>query len=464
MTSPPRASAATGEQPAEPAPPPPSSYLEGLLDSIPGAVVVTDGEGLVRYAAGQLGRLGGSSYADLLGTRLAENVAEAERGLLEELIRAAAGGGDGEMAGPLRLAYTGTDGGGIATEVWAVNRPGDGGGVSGVVLLLLPESAYSRFDRALTSIFTRDVPVVQTYAALALALRCPPVEAEAYFLVPRDDDRGTARCPELAEVPGPPLEGPWDDVLTGAATNEIHDAGALPEALAHAARAAGFASVSCFTVPPTAEGLPPGCLVVWRQSGAKLSGPARLAVERAVGLATVAQAHASGQAGRHNPDMLDPLTGLGNDESLSESLEAHVRDGEQPAMLLFDLDGFQEVNDDLGRLAGDAVLRVTARRLAAVMRPTDELVHLAGAEFAVVCNGSPSRDQMVMIAERLVGQLSRPLSIGNDVTADVGVSIGIALGFPAGTPVTDLRRQADEALEAARAEGRGKWVVATPEG
>ncbi len=464
MTSRPRASAAASKQAAEPAPPPPSSYLEGLLDSIPGAVVVTDGDGLVRYAAGQLERLGGRGYSDLLGTRLSDNVAPPGREPFEELILAAAGAGDGEMAGPLRLAYIGVDGGEIATEVWAVNRAGDDAAMSGVVLLLLPESAYGRFDRMLTSLFTREAPVAQAYAALAVALRSPPVGAEAYFLVPGDDDRGTVRSPELAEVPGPPLPGPWDDVLAGAADTESGDLSALPEPLAQAARAAGFGSVSCFTVRPSPEGLPPGCLVVWHRSDSKLSPAARLAVQRAVGLATVAQAHRSAQEGLRHPGLRDSLTGLGNDQSLSESLEAHVQDGEQPAMLLFDLDGFRQVSDDLGRLAGEAVLRVTARRLAAVMRPTDDLVHLAGAEFAVVCNGSPSKDQMVMIAERLVEQLSRPLSIGDGVSADVGVSIGIALGYPAGTPVEDLRRHADEALEAARGKGRSKWVVATPEG
>ena len=459
MTSGPTVSAGTGENDLEAAPPPPSSYLDALLESLPAAILVTDGSGLIRYAAGQLDRLGGGSYAELLGTEVAANMAAPEREHLEQLILAAAAGGDGEMAGPLRLSYRGGEGGDIATEVWAVNRTGDAS-VSGVVLLLLPESAYGRFDRALALLFDREVPVEQAYAALALALRSPPVGAEAYFLVPGDDDRGTVRNPDLEQVPGPPLAGPWDEVLAGASHSKSDGLSELSEPLAQAATAAGFGAVTGGCGAPAA----PACLVVWQRGESELSPPARVAVERAVALATVVRAQRLVQEGLREPDLQDPLTGLGNERSLSESLEGHVQAGEQPAMLYFDLAGFQKVNDDLGRLAGDAVLRVTARRLSSVMRPTDELVHLAGAEFAVVCNGAPTRDQMVMIAERLIEQLSRPLSIGQGVTADVGVSIGMALGFPSGTPVDELRRHADGAQEAARAKGRSQWVVATPEG
>ena len=227
-----------GEKGLEPAPPPPSSYLDALLDSLPAAVLVTDGSGLIRYAAGQLDRLGGGSYAELLGTEVAANMVAPEREHLEQLIVTAAAGGDGEMAGPLRLSYRGVEGGDIATEVWAVNRTGDPG-VNGVVLLLLPESAYGRFDRALALLFVREAPVEQAYAALALALRCPPVGAEAYFLVPGDDDRGTVRSPDLEQVPGPPLEGPWDDVLAGATVSAGDGVSELPEPLAQAATAAG---------------------------------------------------------------------------------------------------------------------------------------------------------------------------------------------------------------------------------
>jgi diguanylate cyclase (GGDEF)-like protein len=448
---------------AESAPPPPASYLQGLLDSVPAALLVTDVEGSIRYAAGQLDRLGGRSYADLLGTSVADIVPAApERELLEQMIASAAGVPDGHMVGPARLTYSGVHGSELNTEVWAVNRTGKAG-ISGIVLLLLPESAYGRFDHVLASVVARSVPLEQAYGAVALALRQPPVAGEAYFLVPGEDDRGTVRTPDLAGVPGPPLAGPWDDVWGGASIVESDSLAKLPKPLAEAAEAAGYGSVTCYAVRPHADGRAEACLVVWRRPESKLMPVARLAVERAVIVASLVRAHRAAEERLRDPAFTDALTGLGNKKSLSQSLGGHVLAGEQPAILYLDLDGFQRVNEDLGRLAGDAVLRVTARRLASVMRPTDELARLDNDEFAVVCNGHPSSDQMVMIAERVIHQLSRPLSVGHGVTADVGVSVGIALGFPVGTPVDDLLGHAEAALGTAKDKGRSNWAVATPE-
>ena len=69
----------------------------------------------------------------------------------------------------------------------------------------------------------------------------------------------------------------------------------------------------------------------------------------------------------------DLLTGLGNRRSYFQALDSRVEAGDQPAVLYIDIDGFKDVNDRLGRLAGDSALRVIARRLSSVVRPTDEL-------------------------------------------------------------------------------------------
>jgi diguanylate cyclase (GGDEF)-like protein len=196
-----------------------------------------------------------------------------------------------------------------------------------------------------------------------------------------------------------------------------------------------------------------------------LSPFARLAAERAIVIATLAMSHRSEEDGLIDAAFRDPLTGLGNRRSFFQALDAQVQAKEQPAILYIDLDGFKAVNDNLGHLAGDAVLRVAARRLASIMRPTDELARLGGDEFAVLCNGAPTADQMVMIAERVVEQLSRPLSVGDGRTVDVGASIGIALDLPISTPLDTILARADHALLEAKAKGKGKWAIASmPEG
>jgi diguanylate cyclase (GGDEF)-like protein len=187
-----------------------------------------------------------------------------------------------------------------------------------------------------------------------------------------------------------------------------------------------------------------------------------MAIDRAVGIASLAMSHAANDEGLRDAAYRDALTGLGNRRSFFDALEGQVEVGAQPAVLYIDLDGFKRVNDLLGHLAGDAVLRVAARRLASVMRPTDELARLGGDEFAVLCGGTVSTDQMVLIAERVVEQLNRPLSVGDGQNVDIGASIGIALGLPPGTLADAIIGHADRALYEAKAKGRGRWAFADP--
>ncbi|MHB8456070.1 MAG: diguanylate cyclase domain-containing protein [Acidimicrobiales bacterium] len=187
---------------------------------------------------------------------------------------------------------------------------------------------------------------------------------------------------------------------------------------------------------------------------------ARLVIDRAAALAALAISHASVEAGLREAGSGDPLTGLGDRAAFLEALEARVAAGDQPAVLFVDLHGFKAVNDSLGHLAGDAVLRVAARRLASVMRPTDELARIGNDEFGVLCDGSLSEDQAVAIAKRLVKQLGRPLSVGGGQTVDTGAAVGIVLGLPSGTPADTILGHADRALHRAKAEGRGRWAFA----
>jgi diguanylate cyclase (GGDEF)-like protein len=444
--------------------PPPSAFLQSLIDSLPAAVLVLDTAGVIRYAAGQLNYLGDRTYAQLVGSRVSEHVAsDDERRLIDELIRVTASRAPGETVGPTKMLYLDADGRSRLAEVWAVNRATDPV-LGGIVVILLPESAHDRFDQVLASI-TNGASLDQVFTALAEALHFPPSGGDSYFLTPASDDRGVRRYPEDVVVPGPPLPGPWDDIFEGTASVEYENLARVSSSLREAAGMAGYRSLSCFAVHPGPDGHADACLVVWSRDEAKLCPYARLAAERAVVIATLAMSHRSEEDGLIDAAFRDPLTGLGNRRSFFQALDAQVQAKEQPAILYIDLDGFKAVNDNLGHLAGDAVLRVAARRLASIMRPTDELARLGGDEFAVLCNGAPSADQMVMIAERVVEQLSRPLSVGDGRTVDVGASIGIALDLPISTPLDTILARADHALLEAKAKGKGKWAIASmPEG
>jgi diguanylate cyclase (GGDEF)-like protein len=321
-------------------------------------------------------------------------------------------------------------------------------------------SAYDRFDQALTRIVD-GVSLDDTLAALVEALSYPPVSRTCYFIRPHGNDRGVLRSPEVPNVPGPPTPGPWDEIWAGAASVECENLDQVSSALGAQARQMDVVSVSCFAVRHGLERSADACLVAWSREEGLMTPLARLALERAVLIAALAISHRSEYIHSTDAAIRDALTGLGNRRSFFQTLEALATSGDQPAILYIDLDGFRAINDRLGHLAGDAVLRVAARRLASVMRPTDELARLGGDEFAVLCDGSPSGDQMVMIAERVVEQLSQPLSVGDGETVDVGASIGIAHGLPVGTPVDTILGRADYALSEAKAKGKGQWALAS---
>ncbi len=156
----------------------------------------------------------------------------------------------------------------------------------------------------------------------------------------------------------------------------------------------------------------------------------------------------------------DVLTGLGNRRSYFQALNTRIEAGESPAVLYIDIDGFKEVNDRLGRLAGDSALRVIARRLSSVVRPTDELARIGGDEFAILCSSDVTEPQVIAIAARVVDRLAEPISIGDAPALKLGASIGIVLDFPPGTAADALLARADEALYEAKAAGRSCWRLA----
>jgi diguanylate cyclase (GGDEF)-like protein len=381
-----------------------------------------------------------------------------ERSHVERRVTAAVSRPHGGMVGPVQVPYLDTEGTTRMTEAWIANRSA-AAGVGGLVVMLPPESAYDYFDQVLVSI-VKNASLDDTFSALAEALRHPPFGGECYFLTPATDDRALKRSPDAPGIPGPPLPGPWDGIWDGATLVEHENLSRLSAELREQALRAGYASVACFALHPGQKGQTDACLVVWSREEGLLTPLARRAIEHAIVVASLAMSHRSEDESLKDA-LRDALTGLANRWSFFEALGALVQAGEQPSVMSIDLDGFKAVNDRLGHLAGDSVLRVMARRLASVMRPTDELARLGGDEFAVLCNGSPSADQMVMIAERVVEHLSQPLSVGDGETVHVGASVGIAVELGVGTPVDTILGRADHALNEAKEQGKGRWVLAT---
>ena len=160
----------------------------------------------------------------------------------------------------------------------------------------------------------------------------------------------------------------------------------------------------------------------------------------------------------------DPLTGLPNRKLFEDHLlHAHAsarRHERHYAVLYLDLDHFKEVNDTLGHAAGDALLQECAHRMLQCVREEDTVARLGGDEFAVILAETHDLDGVCRTAQRIIDAIARPFQLSAGV-AHVGASIGVATYPQHGDEVVVLTRKADIALYAAKAAGRGRYVLGT---
>ena len=165
----------------------------------------------------------------------------------------------------------------------------------------------------------------------------------------------------------------------------------------------------------------------------------------------------------------DALTGLANRRYLDEHLPAEIgragRTGTTVALLYLDLDGFKQVNDTYGHDIGDRLLVAIAQRLREHVRVGDVVVRQGGDEFLLVLAGLPgppdaaaraSRDA----ADKLRAQLHAPFRLDPGAAPlTAGVSIGVSLWPHHATDASQLLAQADTALYAVKAHGRGGTLL-----
>ncbi|HEY4095912.1 MAG TPA: diguanylate cyclase, partial [Baekduia sp.] len=153
--------------------------------------------------------------------------------------------------------------------------------------------------------------------------------------------------------------------------------------------------------------------------------------------------------------LLDELTGLANRHAVYARLtEALAEDDGRAALVVLDLDGFKDVNETLGTLAGDLVLRQIARRLEHVALEADLIGRLGADEFAVVLAGHTAEDAAAAVGRRLRDLLEQPLEV-EGVRIRLGASIGIASAPRHAATAAELVQRADLAMVAAKVRRTG---------
>ena len=171
---------------------------------------------------------------------------------------------------------------------------------------------------------------------------------------------------------------------------------------------------------------------------------------------TLIQLSAS-EAQAHHLAFHDSLTGLPNRALFRERLDhalARTRRRDEPlSVLLLDLDRFKRVNDTLGHMAGDELIREFGARVAALVRDCDTVARLGGDEFGILLPGVHRHEDLEALCRRILTAVRERFEVLGG-SAFVGVSIGMISAPEAGTDRVELMRKADIALYSAKAEGR----------
>jgi diguanylate cyclase len=148
----------------------------------------------------------------------------------------------------------------------------------------------------------------------------------------------------------------------------------------------------------------------------------------------------------------DSLTGLSNRRAIMEALEVELASGKPFGVALLDLDGFKEVNDELGHHAGDELLRHVASRLSAAAGPADTVGRLGGDEFIVMFRNILSEEEISARTTALLAGLCKPAIVA-DTQVPIAASLGHALFPNDGASVADILIVADRALYVAKKSG-----------
>jgi diguanylate cyclase (GGDEF)-like protein/PAS domain S-box-containing protein len=161
----------------------------------------------------------------------------------------------------------------------------------------------------------------------------------------------------------------------------------------------------------------------------------------------------------------DSLTGLANRmlfiNSLKEALSKARRHNKMFGIIFLDMDKFKDINDQLGHLAGDDVLKLFAQRLKDCVRTEDIVARFGGDEFAILVDDISEPSNIAAMVEKIICKTSLPVEL-NGQNMSVYTSAGIALYPDDGQTAEELLHAADTAMYEAKDKGRNGFCFHSP--
>jgi diguanylate cyclase (GGDEF)-like protein len=158
----------------------------------------------------------------------------------------------------------------------------------------------------------------------------------------------------------------------------------------------------------------------------------------------------------------DALTGLPNRrmffDRLNEEIKRASRRNGLFAMMFLDLDGFKQVNDQLGHQAGDELLVQVSERIGQTIRDSDTFARLGGDEFTIILSNIESLLYIDKVAAKILKVLNEPFMLGTK-QAKISASIGISIYPDHGKDSDTLISLADTAMYDAKAKGKNCWAI-----
>ena len=444
------------------------AVLASVVRSSVNPYVISAADGTVLFASEPIVHILGIPASECVGRSVLDFIAPRHQ---EAVLRSTAEFADpdrpddGWTGPPISVDLVAADGSVVPCRILGVGSQREG--FPGVVVRVRQTGTVAQLDALMAAVVTS--PVLTEVMALLIAAIAEQTPESHCVIGLGWDGTSFAHVVSGPNVPSAdgsalPTDGsnlPWMDAMSRVAIRTV-DSCDLSHHIGAVATEAGHHG--CWAFPIEVDGACNDVLVVWRPVGGNPQQHILEATTRMVQLAKLAlTANRSRRALEHRA-RTDALTGLANRLALFDRLDELGGRSPTPTIgvLYCDLDDFKPINDRFGHSTGDRVLTIAAHRISSQLRSADLVARLGGDEFAILCVGA-DQARLAGLARRLVRAFAEPIVIDGE-SVHVGISVGSAmLDEPdEGWSPDALLQDADTALLAAKAGGKGTWRAATP--